>query len=393
MHNNAGVTTPDFPTAPALSDLRRRSSAKWQTYPDDVLPMFIAEMDFSLAPPVIDAIVAQARSSDIGYAADAGRVGEVFSTFARRRWGWEFDADDVRLTTDVSVAIVETLRVAIEPGDGVIINPPIYPPFFELVPEAGGRVVEVPLLDDGAYRLDLGGIESALADGAKAVLLCSPHNPVGLCHPREDLARLADLALRYGATVVSDEIHAPLVHHTADFIPFLAVGDAARRVGVALHSASKGFNVAGAKCALMIATDERTRAMLDRQPEEVAYRTSILGRAATEAAFEHGDLWLDTVIGVIDENLTLLESALAQQVPSVTMRRPAASYLAWLDFRATGLGDNPGLALLDEAKLATHYGPAFGKQGKGFARLNVACAPELVVEAVGRIARVVHGAA
>ena len=380
------------PTAPSLDELRRRTSEKWRTYPDDVLPLFVAEMDFTIADVVADAITARVRASDIGYAGSAGRVGEVFSGFAQRRWGWQPDPAGVRITTDVSVVIVEALRVLISLGDAVIINPPVYPPFFDMVPEAGGRVVEVPLISgEAGYSLDVDGIGQAFADGAKALLLCSPHNPVGKVHSAEELSQIAELAAAHGAFVISDEIHAPLVHRPSEFVPFLSVSDAAREVGVAAHSASKGFNIAGAKCALTVSASERIGSLLNRQPEEVGFRTSILGRAATEAAFEHGDPWLDAVLGLIADNLNLLETQLAQKIPAVTMRRPAASYLAWLDFRATGLGDNPGLPILDRGRVALHYGPAFGTQGTGFARLNTACSPEVLTEAVDRIARVVAG--
>jgi len=170
------------PTAPSLDELRRRTSEKWRTYPDDVLPLFVAEMDFTIADVVADAITARVRASDIGYAGSPGRVGEVFSGFAQRRWGWQPDPAGVRLTTDVSVVIVEALRVLICPGDAVIINPPVYPPFFDMVPEAGGRVVEVPLIsDDAGYRLDVDGIGQAFADGRRRCCCAARTTPSGRC--------------------------------------------------------------------------------------------------------------------------------------------------------------------------------------------------------------------
>lgn len=394
-HRRYEVAVSIRPVAPPLDELRRRTSAKWSTHPDDVLPLFIAEMDYPLAPVVADAIIDRVRASDIGYAATSGSAGEVFAGFADRRWGWRVDPADVSSTTDVSVVIVESLRVAISPGDGVVLMPPVYPPFFELIPEAGGRVVEVPLLEERGsssttWRMDLAGIERALAAGARAVLLCHPHNPLGLVHDATDLARLADLAAAHGATVVSDEIHAPLVHPGVEFVPFLAVSDTARDVGVAAHSASKAFNLAGAKCALTVVASDRGRALIARQPDEVRYRTSILGRAAAEAALAHGDEWLDATLEVIGESFDLLEQLLAQHLPTVRYTRPEASYLAWLDFRETGLGDDPGLVILDKARVALHYGHAFGNPGAGFVRLNVACSADVLTEAIRRIAGVVH---
>ena len=191
--------------AAPLDLLRQRTSEKWVEYPADVLPLFVAEMDYPLAPVIAETLAERIRLSDTGYVASPLPVGEAFAGFAKRRWDWAIDPRSVRTTTDVSVCIVESLRRAIKPGDGVIINPPVYPPFFHLVPEAGGIVVEVPLLDDGVtYSLDLDGIEAALEAGARAILLCNPHNPLGLVHSASSLAVLAELAARYDSTVVSD---------------------------------------------------------------------------------------------------------------------------------------------------------------------------------------------
>lgn len=391
------------PAAPSLAELRRRNSEKWRTYPDDVLPLFVAEMDYPIAPVVANAMRTQIETSDLGYAGTTGSVGPAFSGFAERHWGWRVDPDDVHLTTDVSVVIVEALRAAISPGDRVIITPPVYPPFFELIPEAGGRLHQVPLVADSTrptgYRLDLDAIGAEFAAGTRAILLCHPHNPLGLVHPREDLIALAEMADDHGAVVVSDEIHAPLVHppditpEAPPFVPFLSVSGAARKVGIAAHSASKAFNIAGTKCALTVVGSDLMRAVVRRQPHEVAFRTSILGRAASAAAYTHGDDYLAATLNTIADSLDLLEQLLAQHLPQIRYTRPHASYLAWLDFGDTGLGDDPAEPILDEGRVALHRGPAFGDQGKGFARINVACSPEVLTEAIERIARVVdaHG--
>jgi cysteine-S-conjugate beta-lyase len=373
--------------AESLEKLRLRTSEKWTSYPADVLPLFVAEMDYPLAPVVSDALMERIRLSDTGYVASPRPVGDAFAGFAAQRWGWEVDPDKVRTTTDVSVAIVETLRQAIEPGDGVIITPPVYPPFFELVPEAGGTVVEVPLLDSSdGYALDLGGIERALVAGARAVLLCNPQNPLGHVHPADQLAALAALAALHDATVISDEIHAPLTHTGASFTPFLSVSDDAREHGVAVTSASKAFNLAGVKCAVMVASSERSLALLDGMSVEVGWRTSILGLHASIAAFTLGDDWLDGTIAALEESKSLLASLLASELPDVDYRPPRAGYLAWLDFSALDWGDDPSVRAL-QALVALNPGPDFGSQGRGFARLNFACSPEVLREAIARLAR------
>jgi cystathionine beta-lyase len=376
-------------TADDLSLLRARTSQKWVMYPDDVLPLFVAEMDYPLAPVVAEAIVERVRRSDTGYVQDAGEVAPALAGFAADRWGWTLDPGDVRVTTDVGVAIVETLRVSIEPGAAVIVTPPVYPPFFELVVEAGGVVREVPLLRDGpTWALDLDGLDRAFADGAQAFVLCNPHNPVGLPHPRSELVQVAALAERHGVVVVSDEIHGPLTHDSGGFTPFLSVSDAAREVGVTTLSASKAFNLAGVKCAAMVASSARTRALLARQPEEVTWRTSLLGRAANAAAFRHGGPWLDATIAAIVASKELLRSLVTAHLPSAVLHEPRASFLAWIDFSDLGWGPDPAAVALARGRVALSSGPLFGRQGDGFARLNFACSAEVLTEAISRLASI-----
>ncbi|MGV8885906.1 MAG: MalY/PatB family protein [Microbacteriaceae bacterium] len=370
--------------ADPLELLRLRTSEKWMAYPPDVLPLFVAEMDYPLAPVVADAMIGRIRASDTGYVGRVGPLGAAYSAFASRHFGWSVDPDSVFCTTDVSVAIVEALRVVITPGDSVVITPPVYPPFFDLPGEAGGIVVEVALIDDGtSWSLDLEGLERAFAAGARAMLLCSPHNPLGLVHSRDTLAQLAYLAARYGVTIVSDEIHAPLVHDASTFTPYLSISDAARDTGICVTSASKAFNLAGVKCAVLVAQGDTQLAALRRMPEEVLYRTSQLGLHASVAAFDHGDDWLAGTIAAISASSTLLAELLSEQLPDVAFRPPAASYLAWLDF-GSAWGPDPSIMALERG-VALNPGPTFGTQGAGHARLNLACSPEVLTEAVRRL--------
>jgi cystathionine beta-lyase len=376
--------------AEPLEKLRARTSEKWRAYPDDVLPLFVAEMDYPLAEPIADALIAAVRRSDTGYVGPDDRVQRAFTDFAASAWGWNVEPSSIRTTTDVSVVIVESLRRAILPGDRVIVNPPVYAPFFELVPEAGGVIEAVPLaFDDGTgWALDLAAIEQAFESGARAFLLCNPHNPLGLVHTADELRAVADLAARYDAVVVSDEVHAPLTHSDAAFTPFLSVSDAAREHGIAAHSASKGWNVTGLKCAAFVTQSERMGDLLAALPGEVETRTGTFGRIANEAAYKDSRGWLAEALTAIESNRALLTSLLAQYLPEVRYREPHASYLAWLDFRGLGWGDDPSILALEQARVALVPGPAFGKQGTGFARLNFACSPSVLTEAVLRLAAV-----
>ncbi|MFE4467469.1 MalY/PatB family protein [Leifsonia sp. NPDC056824] len=374
--------------AEPLARLRQRTSEKWTLYPDDVLPLFVAETDYPLAPPIAAALHAAIDRGDTGYIGEDDHAKSAFARYAQDTWGWEVDPGSVLTTTDVSVVIVEALRMLIAPGDRVVITPPVYPPFYEFIPESGGVVEEVPLLDDGtSWSLDLDGLERAFAGGARAFLLCHPHNPLGLVHPRPVLEAVAALAARYDVAVVSDEIHAPLTHSDETFTPFLTVSDDARRVGVAAHSASKAWNLAGVKCALMVAASPSRAAQLHGLPVEVEVRTSLLGRIATEAAFDDSREWLTGTLESIEANRALLGRLLAEHLPEAVYREPHASYLAWVDFRGLGWGDEPAERILEEARVALVRGLDFGREGAGFARVNIACSPEVLTEAVERIAR------
>lgn len=378
-------------TALPLAELRARTSEKWREYPDDVLPLFVAETDFPLAPAITAALQRAVAAGDTGYVASRTPLADSYAAFARRRFGWDPDPGRMRSTADVSMGIVEILRRVVAPGERVIVTTPVYPPFFELVTEAGGVVERVPLSDTGTgWELDVDGIRSALDDGARAILLCNPHNPTGTVHSRESLAALAALADEYGVAVVSDEIHAPLVQPGTAFTPFLSVNDAARRVGYAVVSASKAFNLAGLKCALMVTASEETTAIVRRLPVEVEWRTGQFGLLAAVAAFsEESDVWLDGLLHTLDRNRRLLADLLAGHLPGARYRMPDAGYLAWIDLTALGWGDNPARRILQDAKVALHYGPAFGTEGAGHVRLNFGTSPEIITDAIERIAALV----
>lgn len=375
----------------SLAELRERTSEKWREYPADVLPLFVAETDFPLAPAITEALQRAVEIGDTGYMASKTPLAAAFAGFASRRYGWEPDPARIRSTADVSMGIVEILRRVTQPGERVVVTPPVYPPFYDLVEEAGAEIERVPLRDTGTrWELDLDGIRAAFDDGATAILLCNPHNPTGTVHDRDSLAALAELAEEFGAAVVSDEIHAPLAQPGAGFTPFLAVSDAAQRVGYAVVSASKAFNLAGLKCALMVTADEETSAVVRGLPVEVEWRTGQFGLLAAVAAFsEESDPWLDGLLRTLDENRVLLEDLLAAHLPGARYRIPDAGYLAWIDLSALGWGDNPARRILRDAKVALHFGPAFGDEGAGHVRLNFGTSPEILTEAIERIAALV----
>ena len=367
--------------------LRQRSSTKWQAYPPEVLPLFVAETDFAPAPAVTRVLTRAVQLGDTGYTPPDPGIARAYADFAQRRFGWTVDPAHIRTTCDVMMGVVEILRRVVTPGDRVIVTPPVYPPFYDCIPEAGAVVERVPLVDTGTgWELDLLGIEAALAGGARAVLLCNPHNPTGTAHSRESLAALADLAAAFGAAVISDEIHSPLVHLGHAFTPFLDASPVAARIGYAVTSASKAFNLAGLKCALMVTADEETSDVVRGLPEEVEWRTGLFGAIAGVAAFsQESDAWLDGLLAALDHNRMLLAELLDEHVPQARYRIPDAGFLAWVDLSALGWGDNPAVKIRRDADVALHLGPQFGEEGRGYVRINFGCSPDVLQEAVERI--------
>lgn len=370
-----------------LEALRHRRSAKWRTYPADVLPAFVAESDFGLASPIRAALAEAVELGDTGYPY-AAALGEVFAGFAARRFDWQVDPASVRPAADVMSAIAELLRALSGPGDAVVVTPPVYPPFFSVPLEVGRRVVEAPLARDGSgYVLDLDALAAAFAAGARVMLLCHPHNPTGRSFRLDELTAVAELAARHEVVVISDEIHAPMTLPGARHVPYLSLGPEAAQRAVAVVGASKAWNIPGLKCALIVTASEAMEARLrETLSPHLGYRVGHLGVIASLAAFAQGEAWLDALGRRLDGNRGLLAALLAERLPEVAYLPPEAGYLAWLDFRALPLGDDPAALILEHGRVALSSGPTFGSGGGGFARLNFGTSPMILTEAIARVA-------
>ena len=369
-----------------LEQLRRRTSAKWRAYPEDVLPLWVAEMDVLPAEPVARALTDAVALGDTGYPVGTAYA-EALAEFARKRWGWDGVAvERTAIVPDVMLGVVEMLKLVSGPADPVVVNCPVYPPFYQFVGSMGRPVVEAPLAADG--RIDLTVLEDAFRQAARhadrpVYLLCSPHNPTGAVHTAAELSAIARLAGRYGVRVVVDEIHAPIVGAGASFVPYLSVPGG--ESGLSLMSASKGWNLAGLKAALAIAGPDAADD-LARLPEEVSHGPSHLGIIAHTAALRDGGDWLDAVLSGLDDNRRLLAGLLAEQLPAVRCTPAQGTYLAWLDCRGLGLGDDPADVFLRRGRVALNSGIPFGTGGAGFVRMNLATSPEIITEAVRRMA-------
>jgi cysteine-S-conjugate beta-lyase len=385
--------------------LRARTSMKWRTHPDDVLPLWVAEMDVDLAGPVQEAIVRAVREGDTGYPS-GDSYARALGRLAARRWGWSgFPVDRSALVPDVMLGLVEALKLVTTPGDPVILSPPVYPPFYSFTEHSGRPVVEAPLREDG--RLDLDALDAAFARARSghqraAYLLCNPHNPTGVVPSAEELADLAALADRHGVRVISDEIHGPLVLPGAEFVPYLSV--AADSDALMVTSASKGWNLAGLKAAVLSA-GEGAADDLAGLPEEVGHGASHVAVIAHIAALDHGEAWLDALLAGLDANRTLLRALLDEQLPEIGWRSPQATYFAWLDCarltfaqadmpsaleQSAARGDvtvvtGPAALFLSRGRVALNSGANFGSGGERFVRLNFATSAGLLGDAVSRM--------
>ncbi len=379
---------------PTLAELRTHHSEKWRAFDPDVLPLPVAEMDFPVAEPIRAVLTEMVAHSDLGYLSLVPELAAGFAQFAQKRWNWSVDRAQVGVAADVGVGVVEVLRVFTKPGDTILINSPVYQNFYNWIQETHLTKVDVPFThsavqseDTNPWELDFDEIEKAYAAGLKVHLLCSPHNPLGLVFSAQQLTRIAEMAKKYGVLVISDEIHAPLTFAERVFTPFLALSDAAREVGITITAASKGWNIPGLKCALIVSHNDAMKEKLKKIPAAVHYRASILGAFASAAAYADSELWLDTVIKQLDHNRFLIQKLLKAHLPTVGYHIPQNSYLAWLDLTALNLGEDPSATLLARGRVAFQPGQTYGAQCSQYVRVNFATSPEIITEAVARVVR------
>jgi cystathionine beta-lyase len=342
-------------------------------------------MDFQIAEPVQQRIIKMVSESDLGYLGPVPEVASAFAKFAKGRWNWTIDESQLKLATDVGVAVVEFLRANNVSNQKVIINSPVYHGFWEWLGELNITPVDVPLNPD--YSLDIAGIEGQFARGIKYLLLCNPQNPVGKAFSREDLTALAQVAKKHGAVVISDEIHAPLTYSDSVFTPYLDCGSDAEETGVCITSSSKSWNLAGLKAAFLLTQSKAMQDRVNLMPQATHWRSSIIGAFAMAEAYENGVTWLDSTVETLDENRRLLESELKRLLPEVGYQIPEAGYLAWLDVTSWNLGDKTVAKLIQDAKVSLVPGNDHGPDYVNHVRLNFGTSPEIITEGLTRIAK------
>lgn len=385
----------DFHFVP-LAELQTHKSEKWRGFPSDVLPLPVAEMDFPVAEPIRRTIIEMINKSDLGYLGNIPELGEAFSEFSTRRDGWTPDPLQVRVAADVGVGIVETLRVITKPGDKILINSPVYPNFWTWSRETHLDYIDVPLtrseneLNGSYWHLDWDGIEKAYQSGLKVHLISNPHNPLGRVYMPDELNRLVKLAHAHNVVIISDEIHSPLTFSEQKFTPILSLSDEARAVSITVTSSSKGWNIAGLKCAIIVTQDAAMFERLNEIAPATHYRASLLGAFASVAAFRAGEPWLNKLMTQLDHNRKLVDQLVKEKLPLAKSHIPHCSYLSWIDFSEYKLDVEPATHFLEQGRVAFQPGVRFGEQWSHFLRLNFATSPEIIEEAINRAAKTLH---
>lgn len=375
----------------AVDPVVKRTSRgeKWTTYSAEVLPLWVADMDFAVAEPIRRALQRAVDTSDLGYPVhpDPTDLPDVFAARAAQRYGWRVDPSQVEILTDVMQGVYVGLQQLSEPGDGVVVQTPIYPPFLGAVHHTGRRLAESALVrGPRGYEVDESDLRRAAA-GARILLLSHPHNPTGRCFRRGELEAIAEIVLANDLFVVSDEIHADLVLGGERFVPFASLAPELASRTLTLHSASKAFHIAGLRCAVAVFGGDEIRRRFLGVPRHLRGGINILGFEATRAAWRHGQPWLDAALEHLRGNRDFVARTVAASLPGVVHDPPEATYLAWLDCRALALEPTPFRFFLERAKVALSDGARFGKPGAGCVRLNFATSRAVVCEALERMAK------
>ena len=385
-----------LPSPPAFAfddldpeELRARRTVKWSKYGPDVLAAWVAEMDFPVAPAVLDAITDAVVRQQFGYPTDDADTGlpEAFAAWSQDHHGWPVDPARVHSLPDVVRGVELAIESFSRPGSPVILPTPAYMPFFTVPGRVGRAVIEVPMRpgDDGRCELDLDAIDAAFAAGAASIILCHPYNPVGRAFTVAELAALAEVVDRHGGRVISDEIHAPLTYRPAQHVPYASISDLTAGHALTITSPSKAWNLAGLKCAVAVTSNDADEQRWSTMAAS-AEGASTIGIEASIAAYRDGGPWLDAAVAYLDQTRTWLAELLADRLPAVRYTPPEATYLAWLDCRGLDLPVEPAEFFLDHARVALNAGPAFGAGYHGFARMNLATSRALLERMVDAMA-------
>ena len=378
-----------------LVNRRGTGCKKWDTYPEDVIPMWIADTDFNCPQPVIDAMVKRAQHGIYGYPDNYKTFEESIVNWQKKRFGWEIKPEWVEYTPAVIPAIVYAMHAFTQPGDNVVIQMPAYHPFHDIIPNNGRHILgnEMILQEDGSYAIDFENLEESLSKRRTTMfLLCSPHNPTGKCFTREELTRISELCLKHNVFVVSDEIHSDIIYNGHKHIPFGSLSQEAADNCVVCVNPSKTFNIAGVRTGAAVIPNRKNHDRFYAPLENLkAYGRTIFGTLPIEVAYNECDYYADQLLEYLEGNLAYLKKFMAERVPLIKVGDPQATYLIWLNCKALNMEPKAlHKFFLEEAKVAMNEGSTFRTGGAGFMRMNIACPRSRLVEALNRIEAAVN---
>jgi len=372
-----------------LIDRRGTESIKWTMYDEDVLPMWVADMDFRCPDPIVEALRARVEHGVFGYPGEPPELRGIIVDRLKRRFDWTIEAESIVFLPNVYVGFHLAAHATTRPGDGVLITPPVYFPILSVPENVGlrGRLSEMLCTDGLRYEIDFDRFERAIDGRSRLFILCNPHNPIGRVYTREELDRLAEVCAAHGLIVCSDEIHADFVYEGHPHVPIATLSSEIDRRTITLMSPAKAFNVAGIPFAFAVIADPALRERYENAKRGLVPQPGIMGITAALAAFRDGDRWLDALVEYLQGNRDLAAEFVLERLPGVAMAPLEGTYLAWLDLRETAIDGDPHQFLLEHGRLATVDGALFGPGGEGFIRLNLACPRTRLLEGLERIER------
>ena len=371
-----------------LIDRRPTASNKWRKFDKDVLPLWVADMDFASPEPVIRALRERAEHGVYGYVYEEPEFFEVVADRIQKRYGWRVGPEAVVLLPGVIAGLNMAARVFASPGDGLLEQVPVYPPILRCPGNMGLTRDEAPLARraDGRYEVDWEVFERAIHGRTRAFILCNPHNPTGRVYTREELTRMAEICARRGVAIIADEIHCDLLYAGQRHVPIASLGPEVAARTVTLMSPSKTFNLAGLKCAIAVVTDAALREKFLATKVDLVANPNVFGFAAALAAYRDGGPWLDALMVYLEANRDYTVKYVREHFPGVVVHPPEGLYLAWLDFRQAGIpGNDPHTFFLEQARVALNDGVTFGPGGQGFARLNFGSPRAMLTEGLDRM--------
>jgi cystathionine beta-lyase len=370
-----------------LVDRSRSDSIKWRLYGDGVLPLWVADMDFKSPEPVIRALRERVDHGVFGYSSEPPELRQVVLDWLDRSFGWQVSPEALVFLPDVATGFNLACHAVAAPGDGVLAQTPVYFPILCAPANAGLTLDQMELTrqPDGYYVIDYDAFEAGITPRTRLFILCNPHNPVGRVFQRQELERMAEICLRHGIVICSDEIHCDLVFQGSRHVPIASLAPEVAAQTITLIAPSKTFNVAGLKCAVAIVENAGLRDRFCAARAGLVGSVSLFGYIAALAAYRDGRPWLDEVLRYLEGNRDLLLQTVAEHMPGIGVGRPEGTYLAWLDCRQADLSGNAQEFFLQQAKVALNDGEPFGRGGEGFVRLNFGCPRATLVEALDRM--------